>query len=130
MELPKNEAVFEVDVEGDTTMKKYTGQFTCRCVLSVGQRHAMELENSRLLGGHPNPTSELKGLAIIFANLRAKLIEGPEWWKQSLGGASISDENILIELYNKIEKAELEWRQKVRDLANPPAPTDSQLPSQ
>jgi hypothetical protein len=129
MELPKNEAVFEVDIQGDTTFKQYKGQFTCRCVLTMGQKHAMELEKSRLLGSFANPTGELVGMATIFASLRAKLTDGPEWWKQSVGGVTISDENILLELFNKLEKAEIEWRQKVKELANPIA-MDSQLPSQ
>src|ERR1700677_3705622 len=106
MELPKNEATFDVDVLGDTTFKHYSGSFTCRCVLSMGQKHGMELEKSRLLGSYTNPTEDLKGLATIFAILRAKVVDGPEWWKQSSGGATISDENILIELYDQLEKAE------------------------
>ncbi|CAN5950519.1 unnamed protein product [Sphagnum jensenii] len=74
------------------------------------------------------PTEDLKGIAILFANLRAKVIDAPEWWKQSGGGASIQDENILLELYDQVQKAEFEWRQKVKELANPQ--TDSQSPSQ
>ena len=128
MELPKNEVAFEVDIQGDTTFKKYQGQFTCRCILSMGQKHSMELEKSRLLGNYKNPTPELEGIAAVFANLRAKLIDAPDWWKQSAGGATISDENVLVELYNKAEKAEQEWRQKVKELANPSP--DSQLPNQ
>ena len=128
MELPKNEATFNVDMQGDTTFKQYQGQFTCRCVLSMGQKHAMELERTRLLGNYASPTEDLKGIAIIFANLRAKITDAPEWWKQSLGGASISDENVLIELFDQVEKAEIEWRQKVKELANPS--TESQSPNQ
>jgi hypothetical protein len=128
MELPKNEATFDVDMLGDTTFKQYQGQFTCRCILNIGQKHSMELEKSRLLGSYVNPTEDLQGLAIIFANLRAKIIEAPEWWKQSAGGTTINDENILVELFKQLQKAEKEWRQKVKDLANPSA--DSQLPNQ
>lgn len=128
MELPKNEATFEVDLQGSATLKEYKGQFSCRCVLTMGQKHSMELEKSRLLGNYANPTPELEGIAIIFASLRAKLVDAPEWWKQSQGGTSISDENILVELYNQVEKAEQEWRQKVKDLAKPSQ--DSQSPNQ
>jgi len=127
MELPSNESTFDVDVTGDTTQKEYKGQFTCRCVLTMGQKHALELEKSRLLGSYTNPTDDLIGIAVIFSNLRQKLIDGPEWWKQSSGGTSINDENVLLEIYNKIQKAENEWRQKVKDLASPPkTPTDPQ----
>lgn len=119
MELPKNEAVFEIDIQGDTTLKQYQGQFTCRCILTMGQKHTMELEKSRLLGSYNNPTLELQGIARILAELRAKLTDAPEWWKQSQGGTNLSDENLLVELYTKVEKAEQEWRQKVKDLASP-----------
>lgn len=124
MELPNNESVFDIDVTGDTTLKEYKGQFTCLCVLTMGQKHAMQLEKSRLLGSYANPTDDLIGIAVIFSNLRQKLVDGPEWWKQSVGGATIKDENVLVEIYEKIQKAENEWRQKVKDLAAPPkAPT-------
>jgi hypothetical protein len=127
MELPNNEATFDVDVKGDTTQQEYKGQFTCRCVLTMGQKHAMELEKSRLLGSFANPTDDLIGIAIIFSNLRQKLVDGPEWWKQSVGGTTIKDENVLVEIHGKIQKAENEWRQKVKDLANPPkTPADPQ----
>lgn len=126
MELPKNEEVFEIDALGETTYKKYEGQFTVRCVLNMGQKHAMELEKSRLMGSLGSPTEALAGIAIIFATLRAKVIEGPEWWKQSAGGSNIKDENVLVELFNRVEKAEVEWREKVKKLAQPEPTTDSQ----
>jgi hypothetical protein len=125
MELPNNEAVFSVDVEGETTFKRYDGQFTVRCVLNMGQKHAMELEKTRLLGNYSSPTEGLAGIAVIFANLRAKITDGPEWWKQSAGGSNIKDENILVELYTNLQRTETEWRQKVRDLANPPVPVEN-----
>jgi hypothetical protein len=128
MELPKNEAAFEVDIQGDDTLKQYQGMFTCRCILTMGQKHAKELEKSRLLGNYKNPTPELEGIAEVFATLRAKLIDAPEWWKQSAGGTTLNDENVLVALYNKVEKAEQEWRQKVKELASPSP--DSQLPNQ
>lgn len=127
MELPISESTFDIDVKGDTTLKEYKGQFTCRCVLTMGQKHVLELEKSRLLGSYTNPTDDLIGIAVIFSNLRQKLIDGPEWWKQSVGGTTIKDENVLVEIFEKIQKAENEWRQKIKDLASPPkAPTDLQ----
>jgi hypothetical protein len=128
MDLPKNEAIFHVDLEGDTTYKRYEGQFTVRCVLSAGQRHTMELEKSRLIGSSPQPTDALIGLSEVLGTLRAKIIEAPEWWKQSLGGSSLADENVLMELYTKVADEEVKWRQKVKELANPSK--DSTSPNQ
>ncbi len=128
MELPKNEAVFDIDMVGDTTPKKYDGTFTVRCVLSMGQKHAMELEKTRLLGNYNAPTDELVGLAVIFANLRAKIIDAPEWWKQSQGGSNIMDENVLVAVYNKIADAEAEWKTKVKEMASPVVTLPLQTP--
>ncbi len=130
MELPKNESTFEVDVVGEATFKKYEGQFTVRCILTMGEKHAMEREKSRLIGNNANPSEELQGIAIIFSNLRAKIIEGPEWWKQSAGGATVKDENVLVEIFNGVLKAEDEWRQKVKDLATPKDPENLDSQSQ
>ena len=129
MELPKNEATFSVDLVGDTTMKRYEGQFTVRCVLNMGQKHAMELEKNRLMGGFDAPTNALAGMAVLLSSIRAKVIDSPEWWKQSGAGASLSDDNILVVLYDKIIEAENAWRQKVKEQASASA-TPSPSPSQ
>ena len=129
MELPKNEAILSVDIVGDTTLKKYEGQFTVRCILTAGQRHIMELEKSRLLGSSPNPTDALVGLAEVLATIRAKVIDAPEWWKQSVGGSTLSDENVLMHLYKEVDEAETQWRLKVKELANP-TPKDSSSQNQ
>lgn len=129
MELPPNESTFEVDTIGDTTFKRYEGQFTVRCVLNMGQKHALELEKSRLLGSYPNPTGDLAGLAEVFATVRAKIVDAPEWWKQSVGGTTVRDENVLIYIYTQTVEAERAWRQKVQEMAAPKdetAPTPSQ----
>ena len=128
MELPKNESIFDIDIVGDTTFKQYQGQFTVRCVLTAGQRHNMELEKSRLLGTSPQPTDALIGLAEVLGTLRAKVVEAPEWWKQSIGGSNLSDENVLMELYAKVGEAENKWRLKVKELANPPKDSSSPTP--
>lgn len=128
MELPKNESVFDIDINGDTSGKRYEGQFSVRCVLNMGQKHAMELEKTRLMGNHSSPTDELIGYAVLFANLRAKIMDGPEWWKQSIGGSNIMDENVLVAVYNKILDAEVQWKEKVKEMAAPQAPATS--PSQ
>lgn len=121
MDLPSKEKTFEFEHIGETTGKKYDGRFTVLCLLNVGQKHALGLEKTRLLGGYPNPTDDLITFAIILSNLRAKIIyaEAPEWWKQSHGGAVIEDEDVLVELYNRVQEAEQEWRDKLKEKAQP-----------
>lgn len=114
MDLPSKEKTFDFEHVGETTGKEYKGRFTVLCVLNVGQKHALSLEKTRLLGNYQNPTDDLAGLAIILANLRAKVVEAPEWWKQSQGGVLIEDEDALVVLYRKIQEAEFEWKEELK----------------
>ena len=117
MDLPSKERTFEFEHVGETTGKKYEGRFTVLCLLNVGQRHLLALEQTRLLGNYVNPTSDLEGLSIVLSNLRAKIVDAPEWWKQSNGGSMIEDEDALIALYRKIEEAELQWKTNLKEKA-------------
>lgn len=130
MDLPSKEKTFSFDHVGLDTGKEYKGQFTVLCLLNVGQKHQLSLEKTRLLGNYPNPTDDLAGFAVILANLRAKIVEAPEWWKQSGGGSTIEDEDALVALYRKLEEAELQWKadlkKKTESIPEQPAkPTSS-----
>ncbi len=114
MDLPSKEKSFHFEHVGADTGRKYEGQFTVLCLLNVGQKHARDLEQTRLLGNYPNPTDSLAGLAIILSNLRAKIVDAPEWWKQSLGGSNIDDEDALVALYRKVQEAEKQWKDELQ----------------
>lgn len=115
MELPKNEATFTFEHTGQATGQEYKGQFTVLCVLNMAQKHAMELEKTRLMGNYITPTAGLEGIATVLATLRAKIVKAPDWWTQSTGGLEILDEDALVVLYNKIEESEKEWRTKLKE---------------
>jgi hypothetical protein len=119
MDLPLKEKTFDFEHVGETTGKEYKGRFTVLCVLNVGQKHGLALEKTRLLGNYPNPTDDLAGLAIILANLRAKVLDAPEWWKQSNGGANLDDEDALVVLYRKVQEAEFQWKEDLKKKTQP-----------
>ena len=116
MDLPSKQRTFEFEHIGESG-RKYDGQFTVLCSLNVGQKHALALEKTRLLGNHPNPTDDLAGFSLILANLRAKIVNGPTWWQQSNGGMAIDDEDAVIALYRKIDEAELAWKEDLKKKA-------------
>lgn len=124
MDLPNTQSVFDFDFTSDLG-NKYDGRFTVLCVLDMRTKHRLELEKTRLLGNHANPTDELAGIAIILANLRARIVDGPEWWKQSDGGYDITDFDTLTALYEKVLTAETEWRTKLKEKAKKLMPTPS-----
>lgn len=122
MDLPKNEATFDFKEVGETTGKSYDGRFTCLCVLNMGKKHQLELEKTRLMSDFVNPTDGLYGIATILANLRVKLTDSPNWWKQSNGGLDIEDEDVLVKLYQVVLTKETEWREAVKKKAQEVAP--------
>lgn len=114
MDLPTTQSAFDFDFTSELG-KKYDGQFLVHCVLNMRQKHALELEKTRLLGNFASPTDELAGIAVILSNLRGRIITGPTWWEQSDGGYNISDIDVLTALYNKVIQAETEWRTKLKE---------------
>lgn len=109
MDLPMKQRIFDFDYTTDLG-KKYDGQFTVLCSLNIGQKHMLELEQTRLLGNYAAPTPGLEGLALVLSNLRIKIIDGPNWWLQSAGGSNIDDEDALVSLYRKLEEVEKAWK--------------------
>lgn len=129
MDLPSKEKTFDFDHIGEDTGKEYKGRFTVLASLNVGQKHALALEKTRLLGNYANPTDDLNGFAEILANCRAKIIDAPEWWKQSGQGNTIEDESALVVLYKKIKEAEFEWKEELKKKTQKlPDPSQSSTP--
>jgi hypothetical protein len=116
MDLPTTQSVFDFDFTSELG-KKYDGRFTVLSVLDMRTKHRLELEKTRLLGNHSSPTDELAGIAIVLATLRCRIVDAPEWWKQSDGGYDITDSDALTALYNKVMAAETEWRLKLKEKA-------------
>lgn len=117
MDLPNKERTIDIDCIGEITGKRYEGTFTVLCSLNLGQKHTLALEKTRLLGSHANPTDDLISLSVLLATLRVKIVDGPEWWKQSKGGSTLEDEEVVVALYEKIQEAERAWRESLKQKA-------------
>lgn len=118
--LPKNERSFYIDLDGEDTGVKYQGTFVVKCVLDMGGRHSEELEKTRLMADYANPSDGLYGIAVTLSKLRARIVDSPEWWKQSGGGTTIIDDNIILHLFSECERLEKEWRTELKAKAAPP----------
>lgn len=115
--LPKNERKFTVNITGENTGTQYAGDFTVKCSLSIMEKQSLELEKTRLLADYANPTSGLMGIAVALSTLRTKIIKSPDWWKDSVAGAQLQDENILGLLMDETARMEREWREEIKKRA-------------
>lgn len=116
MDLPSTQSVFDFEMTSELG-KKFEGRFTVHCLMNMRQKHLLELEKTRLLGNYSNPTDELAGISIILASLRHRIVDAPDWWKQSDGGYNLTDFDVLTALYDKALNAEVEWRTKLKEKA-------------
>lgn len=115
--LPKKEATFQLDVVGTDTGLQYKGEFTVKTILTIGERHSEELEKTRLLSDYANPSDGLYGIATYLSKVRASVTDSPKWWKDTLDGAEILDENVIIALYDECVKVQTEWKLKLKEKA-------------
>ena len=130
MDLPKDIKTFTFESVGLTTTKKYDGDFTVKCVLNMRDKRLLEIEKSSIRADMANPTPDLVAYSTILSNLRVRIEDGPEWWKQSTGGYDLKDENTLIELFDKVMDQETLWRKEVKAMGeegnpNPNPQTES-----
>lgn len=115
MGLPKTESVFDFDFISDMG-QRYEGRFTVLAVLDLGQKHRLELEKTRLLGNYQNPSDGLVAISTVLASLRTKIVDAPEWWKQSNGGFNLLEEDLIMALYKKVLESEEEWKLKLKEM--------------
>lgn len=114
MDLPKNQKSFQLDYTGELTGKRYEGTFTVKCVLNMAEKRKLEIERSGLSADLNNPTGNLNAIALVVSNLRVRVTDAPDWFKQSIMSLDIIDEDVLFEVYSKaLDKSE-EWITEVK----------------
>jgi len=114
--LPKNEVTFNFHEVGSQTGIVYDGQFTVKCILSISDKHVLELEKTRLMADYANPSNGLAGIAITLSTLHAKIIDSPQWWKDLSNGYSMLDEDVIMKLYDKCVEVENKWKESLREM--------------
>lgn len=135
MNLPTNNSVYLMDIEGESTGERYQGEFNFVCKLTLGQKRELELERSRLLASLSAPTIGLDNIATIVANLRVRISKAPDWWTKCHDGLDLLDENVAMLLFEKAMDAELAWETEVKKRlgkdkpAEQPKEGDSSVPT-
>lgn len=119
MNLPKNEKSFFFSKEGEVTMHKYEGQFSVKCVLTAADKRLLEIEQSRLTTDLKNPTGNLVALSRVVANLRVRVLKGPDWFNQMIDDLETLDDNILFDIWSECLNASKEWHDELKAKADP-----------
>ncbi len=100
------EATISIHEVGDTTGKLWSGTFKTLRYLTHRQRLNRDRLTREYLGGESPQYSAEIGRASALAAMRIYLTEVPDWFKENNYGLDLADENILIQLYDKIQDVE------------------------
>lgn len=105
----ENTAMFKVDVAGEVTGSKWYGQFKVKIHLSHREQLQRDKIRRELLGADPEGADvKSRNQAEIFSSLAVRVVESPPWWAASGNGLDLLDDNVVIEVYEKTMKAELD----------------------
>jgi len=124
MDLPKNEKSFSFRHEGELTGKVYEGEFKTKCVLSLADKRLLEVEKSSLTLDLNNPSGNLSAIGDVVANLRVRIVDSPDWFRQLITSLEVLDDELFFEIYAKCLEKSDEW---LSELKKDSADTDESL---
>lgn len=105
---------------GEVTGEQYIGKFKIRPILTFLQKSAADFERRSFLG-NPAATEaidpDIAAQGYILAQIKARVIEGPTWFKETNFLKDLVDSNIAYEIYTKAAEHEVKYKQKIIDKA-------------
>ncbi len=101
---------FEVHIVGDETGDTFTGTFRAKEKLSWADQLGIDARRRELLGQNSaEAPMGIYNMAMVLSELAFRLTEAPEWWKTSFSGMQLSDDNVVLEVYEKAKKVREDW---------------------
>jgi hypothetical protein len=94
---------FSIDVFGDSTGERWLGDFKGKLRLSHRDQMAKDVTKRVLLGDNAQFASQDTIVRVeMFAHLGVSLTQTPSWWKEKGNGLDLFDDNVVIEVYEKL----------------------------
>lgn len=112
-------ATFFVKIDAASNKQTYSGKFKVKCVVSPLEYIYSDNLYRELIGKYnPHLVSEyVNQLCFALAQLKYRMIEFPDWFKNKSGGpdGGTIDDNILLYIYEKSAQAEQEYREGIEE---------------
>lgn len=111
--LPSMDHIFSIDIEGEKTKMRFTGQFTYRRP-TISKRSEIAKTVAKMNGDQQSNLDDYtKDMNQIIGWLEHCLIEFPSWWKESNYGRDLYDDNVISELSAQIMRFEEQWQTQI-----------------
>ena len=96
---------FEIDITGDQSGERFQGSFSYSRP-TIGKKRSIIQEEAVLNEGFNKDIPEILFINKSVAFLTHCIIECPQWFKDSKFGLDLEDENLLVEIINKVNSFE------------------------
>lgn len=108
-------STFTLSIIGIDTHQQFNGTFKMKALLSRKEQFLADQYRRDLLGANPESAfPQLIGEAFILSQLKIRLVEMPDWFKNSNYGLDLLDSNISNEIFEKcmaeVEKKKEEFK--------------------
>jgi hypothetical protein len=113
--LPRQETTFQFSCTGSETMQRYSGEFTVKLLLTNGEILKVGRLTDQFTGS--SPTFLYTNFARALAELHVRIVEAPKFWKDSMSGLELADQNVILELDTKIAEKIVEYKTSVKAAA-------------
>ena len=113
MDIPNKTHMFEIDLKGDRTNKRYSGDFTTK-IMSLGELAKVEKYSAFLNG--PD-AAQLENFSKVFhyqiAYLKYALTKSPKWWSDANDGLDLYDYNVVSSVFDQSREYEDKWKENL-----------------
>jgi hypothetical protein len=123
--LPDKNQTFTLDVVGERTKERFQGSFTVKAMLTIAETVDVGLRTDAYNNGSRTIGERIYLMNRAIAEMEVRLVSDPKkgllapsWWKDSDGGRTLLDLNVLYEVYNKAMSAETEYEKRLNTSAD------------
>lgn len=114
-EMPSTTHMFQFDIVGSVTKKRYLGEFVCKIPTLKDQSSIAKYE-AYLNGEFPvYLNAGVQKLHKWIAYLKYTLTDTPRFWKESNDGFDLMDPNVIEALYDEVISFEEKWFKQIWD---------------
>jgi len=116
--LPPQEHQFEIDVIGEKTGERFTGNFVYKR-LNLGEARQARCMKARLMDGLVNLDEETVNLCEMFSWLNFGLKKAPPWWGNP---EELYDYNIISTVWMEVLDFENGFTSKIKEIGKKKPP--------
>jgi len=117
MFLPQDKMTFDIDLEGNITHERYHGTFSVKCLLTNAETLQIAAAVDKMGGNSQTMPAPYRQFMKALCELDFLVLDAPAFWKNSEGGRTLKDQNVVNEVYAKALDQAVTYQKRINDEA-------------